>query len=248
MFESAARIDDRGLAVLPASPLSTDGRWLLRLHGSVDEPEKIVLTRSDFLDMPRQYGALMGLVQGLLLMRHMMFIGYSLQDEDFHEVIHNVRAARGGLAADGGRGTVLTLFRDELEQELWVDDLQVVPMLAVAYEKDLQTDAARQLEIFLDLVGYLSTTSASFFLDLTYSSLSQDEAELRKALGDLIQKTRRSQNDSVGYIVKRFLQDGSGARIGDSYGHAAWLAGVVIIASYSIGVNRPRAAWRRRRW
>src|SRR5258705_6332838 len=41
---------------------------------------------------------------------------------------------------------------------------------------------------------------------------------------------------------------GSAARSGDSFGHAAWLAGVVMIASNSIGVNRPRPAWRRRRW
>src|SRR5207302_7615765 len=46
-------------------------------------PEDIVLTRSDYLAMPRQYGALIGLVQGMLMMRHMMFVGYSLQDEDF---------------------------------------------------------------------------------------------------------------------------------------------------------------------
>ena len=107
-------------AILPDSPLNADGRWLLKLHGSVDGPEKIVLTRSDFLDMPRQYGALMGLVQGLLFMRHMMFVGYSLQDGDFHEVIHEVRAARGGLAVDGGRGTVLTLLPPSIRPTLRV--------------------------------------------------------------------------------------------------------------------------------
>jgi hypothetical protein len=140
--------------------------------------------------MPRQYGALMGLVQGLLLMRHMMFVGYSLQDEDFHEVVHEVRAARGGPAADGTRGTVLTLFHDELEQELLADDLEVVPMLAIPYRQDLQTNAARQLELFFDLVGYLSTTSAPFFLDPTYSSLSQEESKLRLLLTDLVEQTR----------------------------------------------------------
>ncbi|KAA0098909.1 SIR2 family protein [Mycolicibacterium sp. P1-18] len=207
MFESAARICGRGLAVLPASPSETDGRWLLKLHGSVCEPEKIVLSRSDFLEMPRQYGALMGLVQGLLLMRHMMFVGYSLQDEDFHEVVHEVRAARGGPAADGGRGTVLTLFHDQLEQELWADDLEVVPMLAIPYREDLLAEAARQLELFLDLVGYLSTTSAPFFLDSTYSSLSQEECELRGLLTNLVDLTRRSPVDSVGYIVSKFLSD-----------------------------------------
>ncbi|BBY54487.1 hypothetical protein MKOR_17380 [Mycolicibacillus koreensis] len=44
-------------------------------------------------------------------------------------------------------------------------------------------------------------------------------------------------------ILEWYLQPsdahGSAARSGDSCGHAAWLAGVVMIASNSIGVNRP---------
>lgn len=40
---------------------------------------------------------------------------------------------------------------------------------------------------------------------------------------------------------------GSAARIGDNFLHAAWLAGVVMIASNSIGVNPRRVIWRRRR-
>jgi SIR2-like domain len=62
----------------------------------------------------------------MLLMRHMMFVGYSLQDEDFQELIHEVRKARGDNT-DGTRGTVLTLFEDELEREIWAKDLDVVP-------------------------------------------------------------------------------------------------------------------------
>src|SRR5690625_616919 len=41
---------------------------------------------------------------------------------------------------------------------------------------------------------------------------------------------------------------GSAARIGDRSGHAAWVASVVMMVSYSMGVNRPRASCRLRRW
>jgi hypothetical protein len=41
---------------------------------------------------------------------------------------------------------------------------------------------------------------------------------------------------------------GTAARIGDSVGQAAWVAAGFMISSYSIGVKRPSAAWRRRRW
>lgn len=98
--------------------------------------------------MPRQYGALIGLVQGLLLMRHMLFVGYSLRDEDFHELMYEVRAARGDAAAGASNATVLTLSDDGLERQLWEDDLAIVPMVARPDEEVDKSKAARQLEIF----------------------------------------------------------------------------------------------------
>jgi NAD-dependent SIR2 family protein deacetylase len=204
LFESAARTGGRRLSVLPEDPEASDNHWLLKLHGTVDHPENIVLTRSDYLDMPRQYGALIGLVQGMLLMRHMMFVGYSLQDEDFQELIHEVRKARGDVL--GRSGTVLTLFHDDLEREIWSGDLDVVPMIAGADRPVGIEVAARELEVFLDLVGFLSTTSAAFFLDPTYASLSDDEALLRETLDYVARLTHDASPGSVAYEVKRFLE------------------------------------------
>lgn len=206
LFETAAEAGGRELAVLPANPSNADGRWLLKLHGSVDAPDNLVLTRSDFLNMPRQYGALLGLVQGLLLMRHMLFAGYSLQDEDFHELMYEVRAARGDAIAGASNATVLTLSDDGLERQLWENDLAIIPMVAGPVADEDKSAAARQLEIFLDLVGHLSTTSANFFLDTTYKSLSKDEGPLRDTLIELADSTRGDPPGSVGFIVSRFLQ------------------------------------------
>lgn len=212
LFEAAYKTRGRDVAVLPENPRNTKGHWLLKLHGSVDRPENIILTRSDYLSMPRQYGALMGLVQGLLLMRRMVFVGYSLSDEDFHELIDEVRAARGDSDTGIGRGIALTLYADPLDKQLWERDLDIVPMLTTT--KVEPSVAARELELFLDLVGYLSTTSASFFLDETYSDLSDTEAELRSALVALVAKTTGSPLDSVGHLVEEFLR-GLGAMDGD---------------------------------
>ncbi|WP_420329473.1 DUF6980 family protein [Salinispora pacifica] len=49
------------------------------------------------------------------------------------------------------------------------------------------------------------------------------------------------------YITIRYWP-GSAAPIGDSFSHAACLAGGVMMVSYSIGVNRDRGRCRRRRW
>lgn len=208
LFEWASRLGDRGISVLPDNPRDTDGHWLLKLHGSVDVPEKMILTRADYLSMTRQYGALMGLVQGLLLMRRMVFVGYSLADEDFHELIDEVRTARGDNEAGVGRGIALTLGDDTLDRHLWEKDLDIVPMITGAKVDAEVTvaSAARQLELFLDLVGYLSTTSAPFFLDEDYSDLSESEEELRDALRDLAKLTANSDLDRVGHLVEEFLK------------------------------------------
>jgi hypothetical protein len=209
LFETAARANDPELAVLPTEPAS-EGRWLLKLHGTVSKPDTIVLTRSDFLEVPRTYGALIGLVQGLLLTRYMMFVGYSLSDEDFHELIHEVRQARG--PAKGRGSAILTLFTDPLEQQLWEDEFDIIPMMRYELPTN-RTDAGeailvagRQLELFIDLVGYHSTTSAPFFLDPTYEYLVRDEKQLAATLTDLATSTENSPHDSVARMVHRFLK------------------------------------------
>ena len=52
------------------------------------------------------------------------------------------------------------------------------------------------------------------------------------------------------FEAKRYVRaaDGSGAGLGDRFGHAAWRAGVVMTVSNSTGVRRPSAACLRRRW
>lgn len=193
------------ISVLPKDPRESDGRLLLKLHGSVDNHKDMILTRSDYLRMPRQYGALMGLVQGLLMMRKMVFVGYSLSDEDFHELLEEVRAARGEHTSGVGRGTVLTLHDDALVRKLWQEDLDTVPVvLDGEFTKDIP-GAAGQLELFLDLVGYHATTSAGFFLDDSYDGLATSERDLLKPLKDLMQLTARVEPHSVGTQVRGFL-------------------------------------------
>src|SRR5262249_13131579 len=126
LFEVASRVADRDLAVLPTRPKGSSARWLLKLHGSVDDPTSLGLTLSHSLDMHRYRGALIVLVQGLLITRHMMYVGYSLSDEDFHELIHEVRFARG--EGDTGSATMLTLAADEAQRDLWRDDPQIIAM------------------------------------------------------------------------------------------------------------------------
>lgn len=203
LFELASRVAERDLSVLPMHPGRSASGWLLKLHGSVDNPSEMVLTRSDYLDMPRNRGALMGLVQGLLLTRHMLYIGYSLSDEDFHELVHEVRTAVG---QHGQRATMIALSADQTQRDLWEDDLDIVTMgLDPSQQAEYSSEGGRQVEIFLDLVGFWSTTSAPFFLDSDYAEMSVAETKLKKSLEDLASSMPDSREGPVANQVRKLL-------------------------------------------
>src|SRR5207244_1581616 len=65
--------------------------WVLKMHGSVSHPEDIVLTREHQLAYEERHAALAGIVQTLLLTRHMLFVGFSLSDDTFHRIADDVR-------------------------------------------------------------------------------------------------------------------------------------------------------------
>lgn len=192
LFEQAVRATGDSIAVLPMDPDPNADRWVLKLHGDLNHASSMVLTREDYLRLPRSNGALFGLVQAMLMTRHMLFIGYSLSDEDFHQLVDEVRAARAA-GPDQHRtfGTVLTLFDDPLFDTLWSDDLTVLamapPPLSPGWPTAEEVDvAARRLQIFLDLLGLLAADRQAFLLDPSYQSLLDGgEPALRDALLEL---------------------------------------------------------------
>ena len=184
LFELAATAANQRLSVLPGSPVEGSDRWLLKIHGSVDTPDTMVLTRSGYLSAPRQWGALFGLVQAMLLTRHMLFLGYSLTDEDFNEVVHEVRLALPASAHPRPLGTAITLFEDRVMAELWENDVEVVSVRGRREEEQASLDdAARDVDRLLDLMGFLAADTAAFILDEDYADmLNTQEHELRRLL------------------------------------------------------------------
>lgn len=197
LYESALRAIDSNPAVLPYQPASSSERWVLKMHGCVRHRDEIVLTRRDYLRYSERRAALAGLVQGLLITRHMLFVGFSLSDDNFHRIADDVRKAIGlERPADGERivtaefrgelggdrfGTALLLERNSLLEDLWVQDLEIVSMDA-ASDTDFHC-AARRLDILLDHVGALTSDSAAYLMDDTYAELlGKDELILRSAL------------------------------------------------------------------
>ena len=61
------------------------------MHGCVTKPEDIILTRGDYIRYAERHAALSGVCQSLLLTKHMLFVGFSLDDDNFHKIFDSVK-------------------------------------------------------------------------------------------------------------------------------------------------------------
>jgi len=184
LFELAAELPDTPrLKSMPSRDgVQVGDRWLLKLHGSVEQNGSLVFTREHYIESFKANRALVGLVQSMLLTRHMLFVGYGLRDEDFHELVHEVNAARGADEGSSVMGTVLALFDDPTRSDLWSGIVSILPMRPAPDRNPGGGDfqgAVRDLERFLDLIGFLSADVTKFVLSPKFD---QHQSESHRAL------------------------------------------------------------------
>lgn len=113
--------------VLPYARPAPDRPWLLKLHGDVDHPESIVLTREQYLTFDTQAAPLASVVQAAMVTRHLLFVGYSLSDDNFVRLARQVRRLLLGSPGSGPVGTVFTLSDEPVRQVLWGEAVSFVP-------------------------------------------------------------------------------------------------------------------------
>jgi hypothetical protein len=189
LVEQAAADIGRPLRVLPFDEAAPGAPWLLKLHGDAAHPDSIVLTREQYLEFGDHRSALAGVLQSLLLTRHVLFVGTSMLDDDLIRIAHQVRSV---LTApdDAPRrrsGTVLALQEDPVRARLWEQDVETVAMAAGDELAEVSAlEAARRLEVLLDLLGCLSSRPTGYLLDPAYRGLLDDEERaLSDALADV---------------------------------------------------------------
>ena len=61
------------------------------MHGCINHPEDIVLTRKDYIRYARKRAVLGGVLQSTLLTKHLLYIGFSLNDPNFDAIFDAVR-------------------------------------------------------------------------------------------------------------------------------------------------------------
>ena len=185
LFERASAAAGRPVSVLPYEPVQ-QRRWLLKMHGCVRHPEDIVLTRDHYLAYRERREALAGIVQALLITRHMLFVGFSLEDDNFHRIIRAVRQAKHPGPSDGPFGTSLVVAPNPLAEELWSQDLHWV---SLSDDPRDVARAARRLEILLDRVAAGAASATEHLFEARYEPvLSSGERALKALLLKLVEQ------------------------------------------------------------
>jgi hypothetical protein len=212
LVELAAADMGRRLQVLPFDEARPGAPWLLKLHGDAAHPESVVLTREEYLQFGDTRAALAGVLHSLLLTRHVLFVGTSMLDDDLIRIAHQVRSALRLQGSDASRrtGTVLALREDAARARLWERDVETV---AMASRDDSPAEAARRLEVLLDLIGCLSTPPTGYLLDPAYRGLlDEEERRLSDALVRLAEavpeESASSAADEVLALLRRLGYDG----------------------------------------
>jgi len=186
LFENAAESTGGDVPVLPwqAAQLaqSDPKRSLMKLHGCIRRPDSIVLTRQDYMRFRDDRQALCGRVQGLLMTTEMMFVGFSMTDDNLHRIIDQCRKVLDtGEGIKFKMGTVLSLVENKVFRRLWDQDFNVI-----SFGKSWSDNPAWKHDCFLDcLVSGIAVKKArsSFLLNPKYTNLlSREECQIVEAL------------------------------------------------------------------
>ncbi len=214
LFEEASKAAGVPVAVLPRHTPAAGQRWVLKMHGSADRPKEVVLSRSDYLRYADRRGALAGIVQAMLITKHMLFVGFSLNDDNFFRIASDVRQALSGEEAQAhpAFGTALTLRADPIKGELWAGQIDTVPMVKETSpdeEAALERRAARLLEMFLDRVLAEATVHTRYLLRPAFDGLlSEPERRLRDDVHALARGSGGAAGGTPAWaVVERMLRD-----------------------------------------
>lgn len=185
------------LLVLPREPYQSGHPWLMKIHGDARAPATIVLSRDDYIRFDAESVPMASVLQSAMLTAHLLFVGYSVSDENVvrlaRQVVtfrRNAWRAKDSDAIDGNSsvGTVLVPTYQPAKARLWEGVLDYVPLPGGPPPTDGSPDAWWQarveaVEEFLDLLGMYACQQAPYLMVDRYEGLlGPAELKLKQAL------------------------------------------------------------------
>ncbi len=194
LLEEAAKAAKAPLVVIPHGRISAGQRWLLKLHGSVDRCDDIVITERDYERFDDWRAAFRGVVEAQLITRHMLFVGFGMADPNVARVLESVaRAARRDEGKQGTSVGTLLHFDAIAEQEKQKYPLSFVHV--AGQENDI-APRARQIEILLDDVARLAEDGTHHLLDRRFDGLHPAEVAVREQVAGFLTNLHATHPDS----------------------------------------------------
>lgn len=186
LYEKAVRMQ-RGKGqvarVMPWDRPRAGKQWILKLHGDAQFPASIRLTREHFVSFDSETRPAGALLQSLLMTRHVLFVGASLNDDNVVRLAYEVDSYRRLHGLKGTVGTLLDVDNDTVRQELWQTQLTWLRMSG----RDIAA-RSRTLEIFLDAVAAHASSDSSWLLDDRFTGLLDIDRELAESARDLYRR------------------------------------------------------------
>ncbi len=202
-YELALSALGKDFTVLPGKRAVPGRPWLLKLHGGVEHPNSIVLTRRHYVEHGDSAAPLSGLVQAQLLTGHLLFVGFSLVDDTFARLTHQVLRVLEQYGAESrSMATVVHLTAEPAREALYSTGLEHV---ALAPEGSSVPEAARTLELFLDRLGWAASRARSgserYLLDRRYDGLKRpvEEELLRERLRAFLAETTPEERETAAW-------------------------------------------------
>lgn len=108
-------------------------RHLVKLHGSIDQPDTIVLTRSDYARARIDRKEMLSFLRGEMTDTAFVFIGFSLSDPNFNLIHDDIRLVYGmnvpaSYTVQGRRNPVKDRYLRSLDvNTIWIDGWNQMP-------------------------------------------------------------------------------------------------------------------------
>lgn len=181
LYEQAFAAADLRVAKLPQESARSSDRWILKLHGDLEHPKSIVLTRHQFVTFTSLSEPAGAILQSLLLTRHLLVAGASMNDDNVLRLIHEVVEYRDKHGVEQASSERTTANKADTRTALGtVLDVSAEPLREKLHEQHFiwstmngaeLADRTRSLEIFLDAIGVHAGTNQWWMLDPRFASL-----------------------------------------------------------------------------
>jgi hypothetical protein len=108
-------------------------RHLVKIHGSIDQPESIVLTRSDYARARSERTEMLGFLRSEMAETSFLFVGFSLSDPNFNLLHDDIRVVYGmntpaSYTVQGRRNPVKDRYLRSLDvNTIWLDGWNDLP-------------------------------------------------------------------------------------------------------------------------